>query len=520
MGEGAGADICKGINDTVISIIFCIIIVALAVSVIILLLNILNYTLFTIYCITDSITESTAENPDAIILENKYKYRLLHYVKTTFDNNRNKKNTDVSNIDRGASDLYISKTNVYYNYIVKLVLVILFVILVGMLYNIFRILITVVSQCDNNNCGMLITQILQRDTYIYYIIIILLIYAYVHSYIYTYFFNKNIYKELYDIYNDKFKKIDTVVSYSINYINDRDIEKDSTKIPLFLRDLKDLSYDSLEPLIKPEPADITTIMNEGIVNNNLFIIPVDGEEGGSFNNLFKKIYTTPLANIIDDRKRELLVHKIMIYLIYHYVISNNIDDPLIIHKLNNIYLNLFDNIFVNPANEKTDPNYFLEKYDKDIQTMLKQIRGAYTIKLLLPDGAKKETLVEQLNKNAESIVKYIMNTKKDEIARNKIGVDSETKLLTDIKKNIDTFADGFFDYYLEDKTPGDINRVVYKINLYLAIEMMETIVFIIVVLLVLNNSGKYPFLEEYIQMAITYALLIVDEVVSAILGII
>jgi hypothetical protein len=315
-----------------------------------------------------------------------------------------------------------------------------------------------------------------------------------------------------------------VVSYSINYINDKDKEKSSTKLSLFLRDLKDLSYDSLEPLIKPEaggqPATSLSIMNDGIVNNNQFTIPIDGDEGGSFNNLFKKINTTPLADIIDDRKRELLVHKIMVYLIYHYVISNNIDDPIIIHKLNNIYLNLFENLFVNPANEKTDPNYFLENYDKDIQTMLKQIRGAYTIKLLLPNGAKKETLVEQLNKNAESIVKYIMNSKKEEIARNKTGTTSETKLLADIKKYIDTFAEGFFDYYLEDKTSGDINRIVYKINLYLAIEMLETIAFIIIVLLILNNSGKYPFLEEYIQMAISYALLIVDEVVSAILGII
>jgi hypothetical protein len=113
-----------------------------------------------------------------------------------------------------------------------------------------------------------------------------------------------------------------------------------------------------------------------------------------------------------------------------------------------------------------------------------------------------------------------MNSKKEEIARNKTGVAIETKLLADITKNIDTFAEGFFDYYLEDKTSGDINRVVYKINLYLAIEMFETIAFIIIVLLILNNSGKFPFMEEYIQMAITYALLIVDEVVSAILGII
>jgi hypothetical protein len=525
MGEGAGIDICKGLNDTVIFVIFCIIIVALVVSLIILILNIFNYILFTIYCITDSITESTAENPDALILENKYKYRLLNYVKNTYDNNGRKKNTDASNIDRGASDLYISKTNVYYNYIVKLVLVILFVILAGMLYNIFRILITVVSQCDNSNCGMLITQILQRDAYIYYIIIMLLIYTYIHSYLYTYYFNKNIYKELYDIYNDKFKKIDTVVSYSINYINEKDKDRSSTKFSLYLRDLKDLSYDSLEPLITPvvggEPVTITTIMNEGIVINNQFTIPVDGDEGtAGANNLLKKIYTTPLADIIDDGKRQLFVHKIMIYLIYNYVIANNINDPLVVHKLNNIYLNLFENLFVNPANEKTDPNYFIKEYNKDIQEMIKKIRGAYTIKLLLPSGTKKESLVEQLNKNAESIVKFIMNSKKEEIAKNKMGATSETKLLADLTKNIDAFAEGFFDYYLEDKTSGDINRVVYKINLYLAVEMLLTIAFIILVLLILNNSGKYPFLEEYIQMAITYALLIVDEVVSAILGII
>ena len=82
------------------------------------------------------------------------------------------------------------------------------------------------------------------------------------------------------------------------------------------------------------------------------------------------------------------------------------------------------------------------------------------------------------------------------------------------------FADGFFDYYQEDKTAGDINRVVYKINLYLAIEMMETIIYIVLVLLILYNSGKYPYLEDYINMAITYAIAIINELISAILGII
>lgn len=532
------------------------------------MLNIVNYILFTVYCINDSVMDYTSENPDAIILEKKYKYRLLNYVKNTYDNNLMKPYTNKNNIDANASDLYISKTVIYYNYIVKMVLLIIFMILMGVLYNVFRIGVSVISQCDENVCHLIVAEILQKDTYIYYIIIIACIYAYVHSYIYTYFFNKNIYKELYGIYNDKYKKIDTVVSYSINYVNDKEkaSEKDATQqISNFIRDLKDLSYDSLEPLVKSEKAgesefdasdaSLPTIVNEGIVNNNKFVIPTELEEDeGNLNNIFKKIYKTPLSNIKDANDRELFAHKITIYLIYNYVISNNIEDPFIIHKLNNIYLNLFENLF---EGKKDDPNYFLEqKYGIDTADMFKQIRGAYTIKLLLPATTTKEQLTSKMNENALYIEKYIreymkkpilaeqaktkhsirkdksmdgsvrtkMNADADKIAKTAIEtIDNNadiSDLMTKIRANIDTFADGFFDYYQEDKTPGDINRVVYKINLYLAIEMMETIIYIVLVLLILYNSGKYPYLEDYINMAITYAIAIINELISAILGII
>lgn len=551
-------DVCKSANDTIIFVIFCIILFTLILSAIILLLNIVNYILFTVYCINDSVSDYTSENPDAIILEQKYKYRLLNYVKNSYDNRKN--------IDANASDLYISKTILYYNYIVKMVLLIIFVILMGVLYNVFRIGVTVISQCDENGCNLIVSEILQNDTYIYYIIIIACIYAYVHSYIYTYFFNKNIYKELYGIYNDKYRKIDTVVSYSINYVNDKEKESEKDErqgISKFLRDLKDLSYDSLEPLVKAggsgsdSDASLLTIVKEGIVNNNTFVIPTEYDANESnLNNLFKKIYKTPLSNLNDSNARELFAHKITIYLIYNYVISNNIEDPFVIHKMNNIYLNLFENLF---EGKKEDPNYFLEQgYDKDTANMFKQIRGAYTIKLLLPATTTKEQLTSKMNENALYIEKYIReylkspilseqaktknsirnNKSIDGIERNQRNADADKKakmaieniekdnaerisdLMTKIKANIDTFADGFFDYYQEDKTAGDINRVVYKINLYLAIEMMETIIYIVLVLLILYNSGKYPYLEDYINMAITYAIAIINELISAILGII
>ena len=99
-------------------------------------------------------------------------------------------------------------------------------------------------------------------------------------------------------------------------------------------------------------------------------------------------------------------------------------------------------------------------------------------------------------------------------------VEKFDTLRKNLREKIDDFAGAFSNFYQEDKTLGDINRIVYKINFYLAIEMLTTIIFILLVLLILYKSNKYPFLEKYINIAITYAILIINEVISAILGIV
>ena len=242
----------------------------------------------------------------------------------------------------------------------------------------------------------------------------------------------------------------------------------------------------------------------------------------------------------------------MLYLIYHYTITNSIEDPFIIHKLNNVYLNLFDNLYAkynsNPTDAKdtkdtkntgkVDPNDLIERFDPDIKKMFKEIRGAFTIKLLLPVGTGKTKLLFNLNENADLILKYIkvikvkggatpdsvidkLDNYKDTIKADYVSKDDPLYTLKKtIKDNIDHFAEGFSDFYQDDKTLAVVNRVVYKINFYLAIEMMVTIIYILIVLLLLYKSGKYPYMEKYINIAITYAILIINELVSAILGII
>ena len=159
--------------------------------------NIINYIMFTVYCLSDNANDYTSDAPDNIILGNKYKYRLLNYVKNINDNSPDNNYIDKSVIkeyyDTNSSDLYIHKTIIYYNYLVKLLLFIMLIIVVGILYNIFQIGILRISNCDDTAfCGLILTDILTKDTYIYYIIIIIFLYVYAHSYVYTYFFNQNI----------------------------------------------------------------------------------------------------------------------------------------------------------------------------------------------------------------------------------------------------------------------------------------------------------------------------------------
>lgn len=632
-------DICKNTYETIIFIIFCIIIITLFVAFIILMLNIINYILFTVYCIGDNINDYTSDAPNNIILGNKYKYRLLNYVKNINDNkpeNNYKTNTVVKEYyDTNSSDLFIHKTIIYYNYMVKLLLIIMLIIVIGLLYNVFNIGIMSIKNCDNTvSCGFLPKEILSNDTYVYYIIIIIFLYIFVHSYVYTFFFNQNIYMELYNIYGgengmagnsgengeNKYKTTDTIVFNSISFVvnnSDKatDIDK-QTSISLYLNELKKLSFGTLD-LHKfdikngaaPDSEAIISVMNEGIINNNKFRVPIELEKEENINTLFKRIYKTNLNGIIKDvkidentkeliykKKQKLLGNMIFIYLIYHYTISNNLEDPFIIHKLNNIFLNLFDNLYnkynidkINKENGSTmidgkekdvdanlkaidaakaketgagaanttekieDPYNLIESFDPDINKMFKEIRGAYTIKLLLPVGTKGEALLFNLHENADLILKYINKfqtkmmeassdleynkvlnelTKYDNINKYHYKEDGiytyntiETlDVLYDLKKtikdNIEDFAKGFSEFKQEDKTLDVVNRVVYKINFYLAVEMMETIIYIVLVLLILYKSGKYPYMEKYINLAITYAILIINELISAILGII
>jgi len=558
-------EVCKSLNNIIIFVIFCIVIIILIVSLYILAINIINYMLFTIYCIYDNIADYTAEDPENIILGNKYKFRLINYV-NNLKYNANKIYISNNNYDTLSSDLYIHKTITYYNYIVKLLLVIIMVILIGTIYNIFNIIIIYITGCiPEISCNFIHTDLYNNNTHIYYIIIIISIYICVHSYIYTYGFNKNIYKDIFDLYDrsgssgSNYKSADMMVYNAVNYIKDKDTPPSTKTLSQYLDNLKDFSYDNIyfniflnaEGILSNDANDaLSDLINNGIIANNKFIIPTILENEDNTNILLKQICMGTIPTYTEGQ--ELLANKIYLYLIYHYVIAYNNEDPLIIHKLNNIFLDTFKNLcskYDNENKEKykerkitididSERNDILDKFNSEIKFMYNEIKSSYTIKLLLPVNTTKQLLLKRLHDNADLILKYIYiykvnedtattttttykNLQKyNETTDNTAPAINIDTLKAKLKEKINDFTETFSDFYQENKTLIYINTIVYKINFYLAIEMLITILFILIVLLILYKSNKYPFLEKYINIAITYAILIINEVISAILGIV
>lgn len=594
---------CQSFNNNIKILIFYIIMIIIIISFLfILTLNIINYILFSIYSINDIVLEYTSEDPENIILKDKYKYRLLNYIiNLSYPCKSNVYNIN-NNYDNNSSDLYIHYVIVYYNYIVKLLLFIIILLFIGFIYNMFNLLITVVNNnfcMKNDTCQIIFSEIYEKHTYIYYIIFIIFIYVYLHSYIYTYIFNRNVYKDLYDLYegdNGEYQKTDIVVSQAISLLNNKVINNKGTSIipntiVIFLNNLKNISYKNLQltnildkdNILLPTSSEIfKEMIADGLINNYKFIIPNELANENNINILLKDICYIDIDKISskDDRiskdTKEILGYKIFIYLIYNYVISYNKEDPFIIHKLNNIYLNIYENIAkehilysnteklqtaVDDENAKDTEqdternteqdteevfdidyiNNLIDNIDNaGIKQMYNEIKCSYTIKLLMPENTKKTELSLKLHDNATLLLKYIKkyNEKQIELKgtsdettalkelNTKLSYDSQTeydekkdRLQFIIQGKINAFADTFQDYSLENKTKKIINFNLYKLNFYLAIEMLHTVLFILIVLAILYKSNEYPFIEKYINIIIGYALLIIDEVFYSILGI-
>jgi len=636
-------DNCDNFNSNIVNIIHLIIVIIILTLLFIFLLNILNYVLYNIYCIRD-VGDKYIKEDGTTKLQDMYKHRLLNYVKN-FDSAKYSYNIKY---DNNSSDIYIHNINAYFNYIVKLLLLISIFILIGVVYNIYYIFINSIhsSKCADRTaykCTYLLTYIFDKQPHIYYLFIIIFICIYVHSFIYTYLFNNMVYQDLYNLYNENYVKVDKYVKNKIHNLNrlcnktteagtpptttqdhpDKvSLEYENTSI--YTDQLMEFSFYKLDlrNFIIYKTINETTIVNnynklieDGLSYNLKFIIPDEQyNDINEINDLLKNICNIKGFSKLDytgraldkenaNKETKIIEEEIFIYLIYHFVISHNMDDPFIIHKLNNIFFNIFENIknkykkdkeksdkastesaanssaeaikeetpeakkaraledeekksamlkaspdekkrLEERANyiagidgiksaDKADPKgvddgyKIIEMLNYDIKKLYREIICSYSLKLLLPENITQDYIKEELTNNAKLIVDYTksnINTKNTQITPDPPGYESKVlnpkienafkTIETNLQKSIKEFAENFFQNFKQENDDKlNMSKIVYKLNIYLVVDMFYTAIFIILILLILFNliSTKYPSIKPLIINMITFVYIIIAQ---------
>jgi len=463
-----------------------------------------------------------------------------------------------------------------------------------------------------------------------------------------------VYGSLYELYTKNYINVDTMVKQelhdlnvesnkttfgehsSVEYLNTSKFTDQLMEFSLYKLDLRNfvVSTTTPQPIID---SNFKKLIDEGLSYNLKFIIPErDYDDVNNINDLLKIIcnnkgyskrdtggYTTRVEPMITsyETQKEIIKKQIFIYLVYHLVISHNMEDPFIIHKLNNIFFNIFENIKkkykeetkkppepVKDAEEKAkleeadkEEKAKLEEADKeekakltadlakatpeekqniikraddlkaletikesdidakgeydgdiivealcyDVKKMYREIICSYTIKSLLPENITRDYIEKELKKNGDLMIEYIIyyiKQKNDEdVGVNLTGPEqnalnstidtefnnikdggSQLPTLTQLPALYNDFSIHFYNFVQEYDESLTISKIVYKLNLYLAIDMFHTAVFILLILIILYDiiTNKYPSLKPQIINMITYIILIINEVISAMFGLI
>lgn len=197
------------------------------------------------------------------------------------------------------------------------------------------------------------------------------------------------------------------------------------------------------------------------------------------------------------------------------------------------------------AKGEYDGDIIVEALCYDVKKMYREIICSYTIKSLLPENITRDYIEKELKKNGDLMIEYIkyyIKQKNDEdVGVNLTGpqqsalnltIDtdfnnikdggSQLPTLTQLPALYNDFSIYFYNFVQEYDESLTISKIVYKLNLYLAIDMFHTAVFILLILIILYDiiTKKYPSLKPQIINMITYIILIINEVISAMFGLI
>ncbi len=408
--------------------------------------------------------------------------------------------------DKNVTELYVRTNNKLYEIILLLIFVILFIIFIAFIGDFYNFIF---NNGEYKRENFFVNKIIDKDAYLVIIIISILAYCILHSVIYFFIFINGTYKKIKGIYDDLIIA-DEYVRYHVNndlilknYYNGKDIIHAFTKIAYgddidYMKGKYSIIDESNNQDIYKARTDFEKKMLE--INYSFSYKKNIYSQNSYSNAFFNKIYNilkidTNSASISAENKTKLKEIKktlSFITILYIYFVNNNIDDPYILIKLNKLVFGRVANIGIKEIDDEID--------------------FTLSLKSLLGHNLHKEELFKDLDNINTELFKYIQEYEvKDETKAKALYDDCNPK------DHLEKFKEKL--YYIEKL---DYWGAVYFFNLYLANELILNAAIILLILMIIKytNNEMRENVEKYIIIIGSILVLIIDEIKTAILGVV
>ena len=396
--------------------------------------------------------------------------------------------------DNHVTALYVKTNNNLYEIILLLLFIIILIILLAFISDFYNFIFDI---GNGNNESLFINKILDKNTYyLILIIFVLLAYCILHSIIYFFIFINGTYKRIKTIYDD----LIIADEYIRSEVNNNLILNNNNAESILDTFIKIAYGDDINYMIgKYNVIDETNSENidetirkfeeKMLAINYSFNFDKEIYSQNNYTNaFFNSIYNTI---IYSTNSNKTLLNIIIIYV---YFVRNNVDDPYILIKLNKL-------IFGRVA------NVGIKKIDDEIDFTL-------SLKSLLGHNLQKEEIKNDLNDISTKLFAYISD-------KNKSGFKDD-KIITIIRgyKDDGTFITKFTDKLYIVRL--DYWGAVYFFNLYLAVEIMLNAIIILIILLIIKytDNDMRQKVVYYITVITAFIVFLIEEVQTAILGVI
>ena len=432
--------------------------------------------------------------------------------------------------DDKATYLYVHLNNRYYEMIIFVIFIILFIFMIKVIITFASNLLSTISDKKIDVDESIFRHIYNKKFSAIIIIISVLLYCMLHSTLYKKIFIENVYDRIYKMYNEILKidlQIQSEISEMILYYNKNNKNDEIKKLKAKTIDnLKYLSHNGhlverdtivdFNDQTKDAETQIDLFTKKILLVNKKFNV---GNHTKVYNlkeyiDECKKYYHYGIISAapaggaaaggaeasgsrnetVGDR---LLASQLFIIMVYMYFINNNKEDPYIILKLNKLILG--DIVKVGDKN-----------IDKDIEYTL-TLRSLLYEKLEITDTQNQLNNIRDAIKN-QILINYLKNKNKEKDF--KLVYDNVINL---INKKIDIFVKNV------DNANDNLNffTPVYFFNLYLALEMGVNFIIILIILYsILYYDEGAAEIKEKIKETIEWIKVAKDEIETAIYGVI